>query len=87
MPKHYFDRLDRLHELIRRKSTGTPPCLARRLDVSLRTTFDYINILRSLGADIHYCKTRESYYYSEEGTFYFKFIKSNQEHPPAGSGK
>ena len=73
MPKYYFDRLDHLNSLIRKKATGAPEQLAKKLNVSERTAFEYLEILRSLGADIKYSRDRRSYYYSADGTFDFHF--------------
>lgn len=78
MPKHYFDRLEYLDKLIGRKSTGSPDNLARRINVSKRTIFEYIDILRSLGAGIEYCRYRETYYYKSLGSFNFRFIKNKE---------
>ena len=75
MAKHYFDRLEYLDDLIRKKATGSPRTLASKMNVSLRTVYEYIDILRSLGGPITYSKNRETYYYSEAGSFCFKFIK------------
>lgn len=75
MPKHYFDRLGHLNQLIRRKSTGSPIELAKKMNVSERTAFEYLHVLKSLGADIKYSRTRRSYYYTEDGTFNFEFQK------------
>jgi biotin operon repressor len=76
MPKYYFDRLDYLNSLIKKKATGAPEQLARKLNVSERTIFEYLEILKSLGADIKYNRDRQSYYYTMEGTFDFHFKKS-----------
>lgn len=73
MPKYYFDRLEYLNTLIRKKSTGSPEQLADKLHVSERTIFEYIDILRSLGAEIKYCRIKRSYCYSTDGTFDFQF--------------
>lgn len=75
MPKYYFYRLDHLNDLIRKKSTGPPESLAKKLNVSERTIFEYVEILRSLGADIRYSREKRSYYYSMDGTFDFQFRK------------
>lgn len=55
--------LKRLDLLIRRKATGTPMQLARRLGVSRASVFRYLNELKSVGAPIQYCKVRQSYFY------------------------
>jgi predicted DNA-binding transcriptional regulator YafY len=73
MPKHYFSRLEHLDILIRTKSTGSPDQLATKLSVSKRTIFEYLDILKSLGAEIKYCKVRKSYCYYIPGKFDFKF--------------
>ncbi|NET32506.1 MAG: HTH domain-containing protein [Cyanothece sp. SIO1E1] len=57
--------LDRLHNLIRLKATGSPQQLAQRLQVSKRTIFNLLEDLRTFGADIAYCKYTRSYYYAE----------------------
>ncbi len=57
--------LDRLHNLIRLKATGSPQQLAKRLQVSKRTIFNLLEDLRIFGADIAYCKYAHSYYYTE----------------------
>ncbi|MCW3073502.1 MAG: hypothetical protein JWP69_571 [Flaviaesturariibacter sp.] len=74
MPKHYFNRLERLDYLIRVKGTGAPKALADKIGVSERTLYDYIEILKSLGASISYCRCRESYYYETIGYFNFHFV-------------
>lgn len=57
--------LDRLHNLIRLKATGSPQQLAQRLQVSKRTIFNLLEDLRTFGAEIAYCKYTQSYYYAE----------------------
>jgi predicted DNA-binding transcriptional regulator YafY len=79
MAKHHFNRLGHLNQLIRKKSTGSPTELAKKMNVSERTTFEYLEILKSLGADIKYSRTRRSYYYTEDGTFNFEFQKHSPE--------
>lgn len=73
MPKYYFDRLEHLNDLIRRRSTGSPAQLAKKISVSKRTVYEYIDILKSLGAEIDYCRSSETYYYKAAGTFNFHF--------------
>jgi predicted DNA-binding transcriptional regulator YafY len=74
MPKHYFNRLERLDFLIRIKATGTPKILSQKMGVSERTVYKYIEILQSLGAPVTYSKIKESYVYENEGYFNFRFI-------------
>lgn len=57
--------LDRLHHLIRRRSTGSPRVLAAKLDVSERTVYNLLDDLRALGAEVAYCHLNGTYYYEE----------------------
>lgn len=56
----------RLHQLIKRKGTGTPERLAFRLNLSRASTFRYINEMKSLGAPIQYCRFKQTYYYERQ---------------------
>ena len=60
-----IDHLKRLDGLIRRKATGTPEDLARRLNISRATVFRHIEDLRTLGAPVSYDKQRQTYQYEE----------------------
>jgi predicted DNA-binding transcriptional regulator YafY len=77
MSKYYFTRLEYLNQLIKKKSTGSPLELAQKMNVSERTTFYYLDTLKSLGADVKFSRTRNSYYYFVDGTFDFQFKKSD----------
>lgn len=57
--------IKRIHSLIQRKGTGSPLDLAKRLSISRASVHRYLNELKNLGADIVYCKLRQSYYYKE----------------------
>lgn len=69
MSGDYLKKLMRMHDLIKRKATGTPDELARKLELSRATTFRYKSKLAMAGAPIKYCRNRESYYYEEEWEF------------------
>ena len=75
MARHHFNRLEHLDYLIRLKATGNPDSLAKKMCLSVRTIFGYIDILKSLGAPIAYNKEKQTYDYTESGAFYFKFKK------------
>jgi hypothetical protein len=59
-------RLERLDALIRRRGTGRPIDLARRLEISESCLYKYLNYLKELGAEIDYCTYRQSYMYAVE---------------------
>ena len=65
----YFERFQRLHLLIRKKGTGSPLELAKKLNLSQRAVFDYIRVMKEMGAPIAFCPLRRSYYYEREVRF------------------
>lgn len=73
MNRNLLSQIDRINTLIKRKSTGTPKELAEKLKISERTLYNYINIMKELGAPIKYSKSRCSYYYEVQGSFIVKF--------------
>ncbi len=68
-----LERLKRIDQLIRIKGTGTPAQLAQRLGFSERTVYDYLNMMKDMGAPIKYCNFRQSYYYEQDGNFQIGF--------------
>ena len=62
----YVERLKRIDDLIRRKATGTPEEFASRLGVGKTILMEELRELKQLGADVHYCKVRQSYCYNSE---------------------
>lgn len=63
--------LDRLNNLIQRKGTGNYQALARRLGICPRHVYYLLDALKELGAEIEYCKSRQSYYYVNETSLDF----------------
>jgi len=76
MPKRYFERLQTIDYLIRIKGTGKPAQLAKRLRISERTLYEFLKMMKDLGAPIEYDRYKESYYYSEKGGFNIRFVKN-----------
>ena len=65
-----FEKLNRrmayVNELILKEATGSPEELAKRLGISRRMVFNYVNHLQeSHGRMICYCKIIRSYKYRE----------------------
>ncbi|MEL7121050.1 MAG: HTH domain-containing protein [Bacteroidota bacterium] len=73
-------RIERMHHLIRRKSTGTPDAFARKLGCSKSMVYKLISELKDMGAPIVYHKYRESFIYTYPVDFKAGFfIKKNEE--------
>ncbi len=79
MRKNILERLERIDRLIRIKGTGNPAKLAARLKMSERSLYQYLNLMRELGAPIKFDQFRDTYYYSEDGQFIISFQRSLNE--------
>lgn len=62
----YIDRVNRLHELIKRKSTGKPETLAKKLNLSVSRVYQIIEELKLMQVPIAYSRTMQSYYYTND---------------------
>jgi hypothetical protein len=62
--------VQRMAGLIKSKATGSPENFAKRLEIPRSCMFRYLDVLKILGADIRYCKERQSYFF--ENDFEFK---------------
>lgn len=63
----YIARLKRIDELISKKRTGDSFSFARRLNLSRSSLLIYLKEMKELGFPIKFTKSKNSYYYSEEG--------------------
>ena len=70
--------LERMDQLIRLKSTGTPTELAEKLNVSRSTIYEIIDCLKFLGAEIDYSRTKRSFCYSCNMKFKIGFSHEKQ---------
>ncbi len=68
-----INRIERLDQLIRMKSTGRPEQLADRMEISRSTLYNIIDFMKGQGADIYYCSKRQSFCYNQQVYFYFGF--------------
>lgn len=76
MAKYDFHKLIYIEQLIKRKATGCPKELAKKVGLSERTLFEYLSFLkRELKAPIKFCKQRKSYYYQIDGGINFFFAE------------
>jgi predicted DNA-binding transcriptional regulator YafY len=72
--KHYLNLLLQLDQYIRLKGTGAPPDFARKLGISERSLYEYLKVLKDLGAPIKWSRQDKSYYYSIEGQLRISFL-------------
>jgi hypothetical protein len=76
--KSLLNRLHRLDFLISHKSTGAPPDFAEKIGISERSLYDYLKILKEMGAPVRFSRDRRTYYYDSEGNFRIGFIAGGQ---------
>ncbi len=70
----FVNRMNHMDILIRTRSTGTPLQFARKIGVSRRALFLWIDQLREdFGFPIEYDKAAQTYYYTKPGRFSFGF--------------
>jgi len=60
--ENYCRRMENLKHLIKRERTGDANEFAEKLDISRRTLFNYLEILRDEGTVIKYDRYRKTYY-------------------------
>lgn len=76
--KQYKERLETLNLLIRLGDTGAPHELARKLDISERRIYSYINYLKDeLNAPIVYNYRKRSYEYSHGGSLQIRWASDS----------
>ena len=71
--------LRRMDQMIRFQSTGSPEAFATHLSVSERSMYNYLAMLKRLGAPIRFSRSHDSYIYVEDGR-----IRLEYEKPLAG---
>lgn len=63
----YYQRTQRILELIEKERTGSPKELACKLDVTERTVYNIMESLKyTFGKEICYCRSRGSYVFKEK---------------------
>ncbi|MEM6736021.1 MAG: HTH domain-containing protein [Bacteroidota bacterium] len=70
-------QIERIDALIRRKATGTPGQLAKKLRLSERQVYNVIKLMKDMGAPIFFCPFRKSYCYEYEVEFRPGFLALN----------
>lgn len=80
------EKLCRLHEHIQRATPLTPRALARSLEISQSTLYNYIDELRQYGADVRYNKLTQTFSYVNRFEFTL-IIRSSDQYLVLGDGR
>jgi predicted DNA-binding transcriptional regulator YafY len=67
--------LKRMDKMIRSQATGKPEEFASRLGVSERTMYNYLALLKGLGAPIQFSRVCDSYLYLEDCKLLMEYDK------------
>ena len=67
--------MQRINKNIVLKRTLTPGEMARQLGISERQLYNYLNLMKEMGAPIHFSRRLNRYIYKEEGYFFVGFMK------------
>lgn len=72
-----IDKVKYFIHLVEKGRTGTPSELAEKLNVSERTIYYYVHILKNeLNAPIEFNKFRKTYQFERPGSLQWKWIKA-----------
>lgn len=82
-----IQRILYIDSLIKTKATGSVKHLAKKLNLSERSTLEHLKEMKLLGCPIKYCRKRNSYYYSTIGEVIISFFdKHFTEAKDSGGG-
>jgi len=71
-----LEMIKRIDSLVRRRATGTPSQLAEKLEISERSLFLTLKLMKQLGAPLKYCNFSRNYKYEYRVDFSFGFYYS-----------
>jgi predicted DNA-binding transcriptional regulator YafY len=72
-------QIEHVDFLIRKKSTGSPKNLSKKLGISERQVYNIINTMKEMGAPIYFCSVNQCYCYEDSVKFQFGFITDKNE--------
>jgi hypothetical protein len=75
--KSVLKKINQLDYLICEQRTGTPANLGRKIGISERSVFDYLKLMKEMGAPISYSRAKSSYFYQHDGRFNIRFLENN----------
>jgi hypothetical protein len=75
--KSLLKKINQLDNLIHEQCTGSPAILSRKIGVSERSVFDYLKLMKQMGAPISYSRQRGTYTYKSDGRFNIRFMVEN----------
>jgi len=77
----FFEKLnliERIDQLIKLKKTGSSEEFAARLGIARSSLFELLELMKSLGAEIEYCRHRKTYFYTSEKVLSIGFVNKDK---------
>lgn len=71
-----LDRLKSIDLLIVKRSTGNAHKLAEKLGITERSVYNYLNLMKTMGAPIVFSSFYQSYTYKDNGSFHIGFLNT-----------
>jgi predicted DNA-binding transcriptional regulator YafY len=71
-----LNRLKSLDYFIKSQTTGNARELAEKLEITERSVYNYLNLMKSMGAPIVFSSYRQSYIYEDDGKFFIGFLSA-----------
>jgi predicted DNA-binding transcriptional regulator YafY len=68
-----INRLNSIDYFIQKQTTGNARDLAAKLGITERSVYNYLKLMKRMGAPIMYSITHQSYIYETEGGFFIGF--------------
>jgi predicted DNA-binding transcriptional regulator YafY len=76
-----INRLKSLDYFIKSQTTGNARELAEKLEITERSVYNYLNLMKSMGAPIVFSSYRQSYVYENNGGFFIGFLNAFEQVP------
>jgi predicted DNA-binding transcriptional regulator YafY len=76
-----LNRLKSLDYFIKSRTTGNARELAEKLEITERSVYNYLNLMKSMGAPIAFSIYRQSYIYEDDGQFFIGFLSALETLP------
>lgn len=83
----FLETLRKMNLLISTGKTGDPVEFAKSIDMSERSMYDYLRVLKSLGCPVIYSRAKKTYYYVDEGELKLGFIRARGTYLPLTTGE
>jgi predicted DNA-binding transcriptional regulator YafY len=76
-----LNRLKSLDYLIKTQATGNARQLSEKIGITERSVYNYLNLMKNMGAPIVFSSSSQSYVYEDDGRFFIGFLSKIESTP------